>query len=128
MHDLVAGARRFVDIAAAAARARHALPGALRAGLNELAASGRPVTVRFIVGQYPPDEVDAAALLASLTSELRDIPGAPLTIDVAAMQLVLCLRDSARASPGRTPSSSPSTEAWLVVGGHNLWSEDYLDR
>ena len=75
VHDLVAGARRFVDIAALQPVPDTRFLGALRAGLNELAASRRPVTVRFIVGQYPPDGSDAAALLAQLTSELRDIPG-----------------------------------------------------
>ncbi len=89
VHDLVAGARRFVDIAALQPVPDTRFLGALRAGLNELAASRRPVTVRFIVGQYPPDGSDAAALLASLTSELRDIPAARFTIDVAAA-IVLC--------------------------------------
>ena len=125
VHDLVAGARRFVDIAALQPVPDTRFLGALRAGLNELAASRRPVTVRFIVGQYPPDGSDAAALLASLTSELRDIPGARLTIDVAAMQ-------SCSATQPCKGFSWPHAKLIAVdgsvarVGGHNFWSEDYL--
>ncbi len=125
VHDLVAGARRFVDIAALQPVPDTRFLGALRAGLNELAASRRPVTVRFIVGQYPPDGSDAAALLASLTSELRDIPGARLTIDVAAMQ-------SCSATQPCKGFSWPHAKFIAVdgsvarVGGHNFWSEDYL--
>ena len=125
VHDLVAGARRFVDIAALQPVPETRFLGALRAGLNELAASRRPVTVRFIVGQYPPDGSDAAALLAQLTSELRDIPGARLTINVAVMQ-------SCSASLPCKGFSWPHAKFIAVdgnvarVGGHNLWSEDYL--
>ncbi len=125
VHDLVAGARRFVDIAALQPVPETRFLGALRAGLNELAASRRPVTVRFIVGQYPPDGSDAAALLAQLTSELRDIPGARLIINVAVMQ-------SCSASLPCKGFSWPHAKFIAVdgnvarVGGHNLWSEDYL--
>ncbi len=125
VHDLVAGARHFVDIATLQPVPDTRFLGALRAGLNELAASHRPVTVRFIVGQYPPDGSDAAALLARLTSELRDIPGARLTIEVAAMQ-------SCSASQPCKGFSWPHAKFIAVdgsvarVGGHNLWSEDYL--
>ena len=125
VHDLIAGARRFVDIAVLQPVPDTRFLGALRAGLNDLAASRRPVTVRLIVGQYPPDGSDAAALLAQLTSELRDIPGARLTIDVAAMQ-------SCSASQPCKGFSWPHAKFIAVdgsvarVGGHNLWSEDYL--
>jgi len=125
VHDLIAGARRFVDIAVLQPVPGTRFLGALRAGLNELAASHRPVTVRLIVGQYPPDGSDAAALLESLTSELRDVPGARLTITVAAMQ-------SCSASLPCKGFSWPHAKFITVdgsdarVGGHNFWSEDYL--
>ncbi len=125
VHDLVAGARRVVDIAALQPVPDSRFLGALRAGLNELAASGRPVSVRLIVGQYPPDGSDAAALLSSLTSELRDIPGNRLAIDVAVMS-------SCSSSQPCKGFSWPHAKFIAIdgrearVGGHNLWSEDYL--
>ena len=125
VHDLVAGARRCVDIALLQPVPDTRFLGALRDGLNDLAASRRPVTVRVIVGQYPPDGSDAAALLAQLTSELRDIAGARLTIDVAAMH-------SCSASEDCDSFSWHHAKFIAVdgivarVGGHNFWSEDYL--
>jgi phosphatidylserine/phosphatidylglycerophosphate/cardiolipin synthase-like enzyme len=118
VHDLIAHALRSVDIAALQPVPDTRFLAALRAGLNTLGASGRPVAVRLVIGEYPPDGVDAAALLSSLVSDLRDIPGARLTVSVAAM---------------RSNSFSWSHAKFIAVdgreaevGGHNLWSEDYL--
>lgn len=125
VHDLVAGARRSVDIAALQPAPDARFLAALRAGLNELAASRRPVAVRLIIGQYPPGGVDATSLLSSLTSELRDVPGARLTVSVAAMR-------SCTAFESCDSFSWPHAKFIVIdgreaeVGGHNLWSEDYL--
>ena len=118
VHDLIAGARRSVDIAALQPVPGTRFLAALRAGLNTLAATGRPVAVRLVIGQYPPDGVDAAALLSSLTSDLRDIPGARLTVSVAAM------RSHSFSWPHAKFIAVDGREA--LIGGHNLWSEDYL--
>ena len=125
VHDLVAGARRSVDIAALQPKPDRRFLAALRSGLNELAASGRPVTVRLIIGQYPPDGVDAAALLSSLTSELRDSPGARLTVSVAAMRSCTAFETCKSFSwPHAKFIAIDGREA--LIGGHNLWSADYL--
>jgi phosphatidylserine/phosphatidylglycerophosphate/cardiolipin synthase-like enzyme len=125
VHDLVANARRFVDIAALQPVPDARFLGALRAGLNELAASHRPVAVRLLVGQYPPAGVDAAALLSSLTADLRDMPGARLSISVAAMRSCTAFEDCKSFSwPHAKFIAVDGREA--LVGGHNLWSADYL--
>jgi phosphatidylserine/phosphatidylglycerophosphate/cardiolipin synthase-like enzyme len=125
VHDLVAGARRTVDIAALQPVPDRRFLAALRAGLNKLAASGRPITVRLIVGQYPPDDADAAALLSSLTSELRGFPGARLTIDVAAMRSCTAFEDCKSFSwPHAKFIAIDNSE--VLLGGHNFWSTDYL--
>jgi phosphatidylserine/phosphatidylglycerophosphate/cardiolipin synthase-like enzyme len=125
VHDLVASARRSVDIAALQPMPDMRFLAALRSGLNELAASRRPVTVRLIIGQYPPDGVDAAALLSSLTSELRDVRGARLTVSVAAMRSCTAFEYCKSFSwPHAKFIAVDGREA--LVGGHNLWSEDYL--
>jgi hypothetical protein len=51
VHDLIANARRSVDIAALQPAPDTRFLGAVRAGLNTLAASGRPVVVRLMIGQ-----------------------------------------------------------------------------
>jgi phosphatidylserine/phosphatidylglycerophosphate/cardiolipin synthase-like enzyme len=123
VHDLVAGARHSVDIAALQPVPNSRFLAALRAGLSELSASGRPVKVRVIVGQYPPDGADAMALLSSLTSGLT--PRGRLSVSVAAMRS--CTADQRCRSfswPHAKFIAVDGNEA--LVGGHNLWSEDYL--
>lgn len=123
VRDLVAGARYSVDIAALQPVPNTRFLAALRAGLSDLAASGRPVTIRVIVGQYPPEGVDAAALLSSLTSGLT--PDGRLSVSVAAMRA--CTADEPCRSfswPHAKFIAVDGSEA--LVGGHNLWSEDYL--
>lgn len=125
VHDLVAGARSAVDIAVLEPTPNTRFLAALRAGLRELAASGRPVEVRLIVGHYPPGGADAAALLTSLTTGLSDMPRARVRVSVAAMRS--CTGDAACGSfswPHAKFIAVDANEA--LVGGHNLWSEDYL--
>ena len=125
VHDLVAGARHSVDIAALQPVPDTRFLAALRSGLAVLAASGRPIAVRLLVGQYPPDGADAAALLSSLTAGLRGTPGAQLTVSVAAMR-------SCTSSESCRSFSWPHAKfividgSEVLVGGHNFWSEDYL--
>ncbi|GEP59870.1 hypothetical protein [Reyranella soli] len=123
VHDLVAGARHSVDIAALQPVPDSRFLAALRAGLSDLAVSGRPVTVRVIVGQYPPDGANAAALLSSLTSGLA--PGGRLSVSVAAMRSCTNGEECRSFSwPHAKFITVDGNEA--LVGGHNLWSEDYL--
>jgi phosphatidylserine/phosphatidylglycerophosphate/cardiolipin synthase-like enzyme len=125
MHDLVGSAQRFVDIATLQPVPDKRFLAALRAGLTKLAASGRPVTVRLLVGQYPPAGVDAAALLASLVSDVRDMPGSRLSVAVAAMRSCTVAEDCKSFSwPHAKFIAVDGREA--LVGGHNLWSADYL--
>lgn len=125
VHDLVAGARHSVDIAALQPVPNTRFLAALHAGLAVLASSGRPIAVRLLVGQYPPEGADAAALLSSLTSGLSDKPGGRLTLSVATMR-------SCTASETCRSFSWPHAKFIVVdnsevlAGGHNLWSEDYL--
>jgi phosphatidylserine/phosphatidylglycerophosphate/cardiolipin synthase-like enzyme len=125
MHDLLASAQRFVDIAALQPVPDIRFLAALRAGLTAIAASGRPVTVRLLVGQYPPEGVDAAALLASLISDVRAVPGARLSVNVAAMRSCTAAEECKSFSwPHAKFIAVDGREA--LVGGHNLWSADYL--
>ncbi len=125
VHDLVSGARRFIDIAALQPVPDKRFLAALRAGLVALAASGRAVTVRLLVGQYPPAGVDAEALLASLVADLRDIPGSRLSVSVAAMRSCTAVDECKSFSwPHAKFIAVDGRDA--MVGGHNLWSADYL--
>jgi phosphatidylserine/phosphatidylglycerophosphate/cardiolipin synthase-like enzyme len=126
IHDLVANARRSVDIGVLQPVPGTRFLGALRDALDELARTGRPIeVVRLLIGQYPPEGSDAAGLLSSLTANLHDMPDARLTVSVAALR-------TCRALDPCDSFSWPHAKFIVVdgraalVGGHNLWSEDYL--
>ncbi len=125
IHDLVASARQSVDIALLAPVPDARFLGALRAALNHLALSRRPVSVRIVVGHYPPEGVDAAAFLAELTSEARDVPGARLSVSVAAMRSCVATEDCDSYSWNHAKIITVDGREALV-GGHNMWSRDYL--
>jgi phosphatidylserine/phosphatidylglycerophosphate/cardiolipin synthase-like enzyme len=98
---------------------------ALRNAITMLARSHRPVTVRILVGQYPPNGADAKALLEELVRDARPVPGARLTVFAAAMR---------SCTGGLSCGSLSWNHAKIVavdgksalVGGHNMWSQDYL--
>jgi hypothetical protein len=83
------------------------------------------VTLRLLVGQYPPAGTDARAVLAQLVRDARTVPGAHLAVYVAAMR-------SCTGEPGCGQLSWNHTKLLAVdgraalVGGHNQWSSDYL--
>src|SRR5262249_21219707 len=98
---------------------------ALRNGITTLARSHRTVTIRVLVGQYPPAGVDAKAFLGELVRDARNVHGAHLAVYAAAMRSC-------------TGSPACGTFSWhhakivgidgmtAMVGGHNMWTQDYL--
>src|SRR5262249_4749605 len=98
---------------------------ALRNAITTLATSQRRVTIRLLIGQFPPVGADAKGFLGELIRDARKVPGANLTIYASAMRScggnVFCHSFSWNnakivAVDGRI----------AVVGGHNLWTQDYL--
>lgn len=125
LHKLVAGARRSVDITLLQPVADTRFLAALRRGLADLAREGRPVEVRVLVGQYPPTGVDVPVFLHELIAEAKDVPNGRLTVHVAAMRSCTVLETCDSFSWNHAKIVSIDGRAALV-GGHNLWSLDYL--
>jgi phosphatidylserine/phosphatidylglycerophosphate/cardiolipin synthase-like enzyme len=125
IRDLVAGAQRQVDIAVLAPPPDARFLGALREALAALAERGRPITVRIIIGHYPTAEVDATAFLKALTAGLEGMPKARLSISVAAMWSCVVSEDCDSYSWNHAKIVSVDGVDALV-GGHNMWSADYL--
>jgi phosphatidylserine/phosphatidylglycerophosphate/cardiolipin synthase-like enzyme len=125
IYALVAGARRSVDITTLQPAPDFRFLAALRNGMTRLARSHRPVTVRLLVGQYPPEGVDAKAVLGELVRDARKVRGAHLAVYVAAMR-------SCTGSPSCGTFSWNHSKilaidgATALVGGHNMWTQDYL--
>lgn len=125
VHDLIASAQRRVDITLLQPVPDTRFLDAVRDALATLARRGRPVTVRLIVGQYPPDNVDVPAFYKAVTSDLGSIPNARLTVAVAAFRSCVVLEDCDSYSWNHAKIVTVDGVDALV-GGHNLWSQDYL--
>jgi phosphatidylserine/phosphatidylglycerophosphate/cardiolipin synthase-like enzyme len=122
VHDLVASAQRRVDIALLQPVPDGQFLAALRTALEALARRGRPVTVRVIIGQYPPDNVDVPAFYKALTD---GIDTARIEVSVAAFRSCVLFEDCDSYSWNHAKIIAVDGRDALV-GGHNLWSEDYL--
>jgi phosphatidylserine/phosphatidylglycerophosphate/cardiolipin synthase-like enzyme len=125
LHDLVAGARRSVDITLLQPAPDTRFLAALRAGIADLARSGRPIAIRVLIGQFPPDNVDAAAFLADLTTDARNVPNGRIKLSVAAMRSCETRGKCDTFSWNHSKIVAIDGQDALV-GGHNMWSPDYL--
>jgi phosphatidylserine/phosphatidylglycerophosphate/cardiolipin synthase-like enzyme len=125
-YSLIAGAKHAVDITQLQPAPDARFMAALRNAITMLARSRRAVVVRVLIGQFPPDNVDANAMLDELVRDARSVPGSRLTVYAAAMR-------SCSATPGCSSLSWNHSKILAVdgrralVGGHNLRSADYLD-
>jgi phosphatidylserine/phosphatidylglycerophosphate/cardiolipin synthase-like enzyme len=97
----------------------------LRDAVTMLARSHRAVTIRVLVGQFPPAGADAKGFLGELVRDAKAVPGSRLTVYAAAMRScsanILCR--SLSWNHAKIVAVDGQT---AIVGGHNLWSEDYL--
>jgi phosphatidylserine/phosphatidylglycerophosphate/cardiolipin synthase-like enzyme len=122
VHDLVASARRRVDIALLQPAPDGAFLQALHTALQELSRRRGPVTVRLIVGQYPPDYVDVPAFLEALT---EGVDPTRLEVSVAAYRSCIASEDCDSYSWNHAKIIAVDGRDALV-GGHNMWAKDYL--
>ncbi len=127
IRDLVARAQRRVDITLLSPAPDTRFLDGLRDGLARLAERGRPITVRILIGYYPTAEVDTGAFLKALTSGLETQPTARLSVSVAAMRSCLASEDCDSYSWNHAKIVSVDGVDALV-GGHNMWSADYLQN
>jgi phosphatidylserine/phosphatidylglycerophosphate/cardiolipin synthase-like enzyme len=125
LYDLIAGARKSVDINLLAPAPDTRFLGTLRAAFGALVRSGRPVSIRILLGQYPTEMVDTADFLAKVSTETKDVAGARIRISVAAVQSCSAFDDCDSFSWNHSKIVAVDGRDALV-GGHNLYSEDYL--
>ena len=122
VHDLVVSAQRRVDIALLQPVPDGPFLAALRTALQDLAQRRRPIAVRVIVGQYPPDNVDVPGFFKALTEGLDTTR---LDVSVAAFRSCVASEDCDSYSWSHAKIIAVDGRDALV-GGHNLWSRDYL--
>lgn len=121
IHEMIAGARRSVDIALLQPAPDTRFLGVLRHAVAELARSRRDVTVRLLVGQYPPANVDARRVF----DELAPREMGRLVLSVAAMRSCLVFEGCDSYSWNHAKIVAVDGRD-VLSGGHNLWSADYL--
>lgn len=125
LYELIGEARQRVEITLLQPIPDVRFLAALQASLGRIARSGRPVVVRLLIGHYPSAEVDAPAFLKTLTAGLDEIRGARLSVSVAAMRSCTAFEDCDSFSWNHAKIISVDGKEALV-GGHNMWSADYL--
>jgi phosphatidylserine/phosphatidylglycerophosphate/cardiolipin synthase-like enzyme len=122
---LVASAQHSVDLVVLQPAAEGRFLAGLRSAVTSLARSGRAVTIRVIVGSYPPDGVDAKALLSQLTRDAGSAPMSRLRIYAAATRSCDVSRSCDGLSWNHAKILSVDGHS-AIVGGINLWGADYL--
>ena len=119
VQSLIAGAQEWVDIMSLMPYPTGLFETAVKNGLSDLARSGRPVTVRILVG-WPTflSGDNQSTYLKRLILRLKNISGSQLTIYVGAQ------RNSA-ASWNHAKMVAVDGQR-VLVGGENQWDDDYL--
>lgn len=125
IYDLIANAKHSVDIDLLQPAPDARFLGTMRAAFGALARSGRQVSVRVLIGQFPPANVDTKDFLAKVSAETQDVPKARIRISVAAMRSCTSFDDCDSFSWNHSKIISVDGREALV-GGHNQWSTDYL--
>lgn len=125
IYDLITGATRTVDITLLQPAPDTRYLGTLRAAFGALVRSGRPVSIRVLVGQYPPDNTNTQDFLDKLIADVKGVPGTHIRLSVAAMRSCTSFEDCDSFSWNHSKIISVDGRDALV-GGHNLYSHDYL--
>jgi hypothetical protein len=124
-YGVVAAAERAVDITMLQPAADVRFLAALRNAITRLAHSGLPVTIRVMVGDFPPDGFDAAALLRELVRDAAAVPSSRLRLYVGTMRS--CNGEAACGALSWNHSKIVAVDGrQAIVGGHNMWTPDYL--
>jgi phosphatidylserine/phosphatidylglycerophosphate/cardiolipin synthase-like enzyme len=123
-YGLVVSAESAVDITLLQPASDFRFLAALRNAITRLAYGGRKVTVRVLVGDYPPAGFDAAALLRELVRD-AGTPNARLRLYVGTMRS--CNGEPACGALSWNHSKIVAVDGRrAIVGGHNMWTPDYL--
>lgn len=124
-YRLVVSAHRIVDITLLQPPPDDRFLAALRNAITWLAYSGRRVTVRVMIGSYPPDGVDAAGFMHELLRDAVNAPRDRLQVFVGAMRSCDGGKNCGSLSWNHAKIVAVDGER-AIVGGHNMWTKDYL--
>jgi len=125
IEEVIASAERLVDIASLEPFASGEFAAAIRRGLARAARGGQPLTVRLMYGRHRFVTQTDADFEASVRDLVADLPAD------SEVRLHACRMET--SNDQKRPSwnhakivAADGREA--IVGGHNLWHADYLER
>ncbi|HKU94137.1 MAG TPA: hypothetical protein VJR58_02620 [Vineibacter sp.] len=125
VYQLVARARRTVDIAVLQPPPDSRFLAALRNAITTLGRQAHPVQVRIVVGHYPGTGVDPRPVVIALARDLADLPMSRVTLQVAAIRS--CAGEAGCDSYSWNHAKIIAVDGHsALVGGHNMWARDYL--
>ena len=123
-YRLIVSAQSAVDIALLQPPAETRFLATLRNAITFLAHEGRTVTIRIIIGSHPPEGTDAAAFARDLA---RDIDPAVSRLNVYVGAMRSCNGEPPCGALSWNHAKIVSVDGRrAIVGGHNMWSPDYL--
>ena len=121
----IARARHAVDITLLQPAPDARFLAGLRNAISAIAASGRHVTVRILIGSYPPAGVDALAFIRDLVSDAAYTRGSHLRLFVGTTRS--CNNDETCEGLSWNHAKVVAVDGQrAIVGGHNMWTGDYL--
>ena len=124
-YEPIAAAKHAVDITLLQPPPDARFLAGLRNAISVLAASGRHVTVRILVGSYPPAGVDALGFGRDLVRDAEHVHGSHLRLFVGSIRS--CNNDEACQGLSWNHAKIVVVDGQrAIVGGHNLWTGDYL--
>jgi phosphatidylserine/phosphatidylglycerophosphate/cardiolipin synthase-like enzyme len=123
-YRLLVSAEHTVDIALLHPPANTRFLAVLRNAVTRLAQSGRPVTIRVLVGDHPPIGTDAEAFTRELMRDAA-VPRSRLAVHVGAIRS--CSGEPRCGALSWNHAKIAAVDGRrAIVGGHNMWSADYL--
>lgn len=124
-YRLIVSAHEAVDITTLQPLPDYRFLAALRNAITALTRSGQTVTIRFLIGQYPSGGFNIEKFLEELVRDATAIPGGRLTVYAAMTQS--CAGEPSCGSLSWNHAKIVTVDGRAaLVGGHNMWSPDYL--
>lgn len=124
IYQLVASAQAAVDITMLQPPADYRFLAALRNAITRLAYSGRKITIRVMVGDYPPEGTDTLSLIKELVRDAASVPNSKLAVYVGSTRS--CEPPTCDALSWNHAKIIAVDGRRALVGGHNMYTKDYL--
>ena len=124
-YNLIRSAEHSVDVTMLQPAADFRFLAALRNAITWLAYSGRDVTMRVMIGNYPPAGTDVLAFLHELNRDTAAAPNSRLNIYVGTTRSCDGVQPCDTLSWNHSKIVAVDGER-AILGGENMWTKDYL--